>query len=140
MGNVGVQANFVDTQNSILTNLTDNLTYIQLTDLVLDIDSDVIKHQLTDDKIDNVFSLYMNSLQGNMWITNPEWAALLTLTIDVNGVRPLKEWTITWTDQSNIIVTTAFNAQMKTLRPIDSGIGALQLFFRLELDEVIGIG
>ena len=140
MINVGAQANFVDTQDSILTNLTDALTYDQLTDLVLDIDSDVIKHQLTDDKIDNVFSLRMNSLQGNMWITNPEWAALLTLTIDVNGVRPLKEWTITWTDQSNIIVTTAFNAQMKTLRPIDSGIGALQLFFRLELDEVIEIG
>lgn len=139
MGNVGLQDNFIDTQDSILTNLSDSLTYTQLTDLVLDIDSNVTKHQLTDDSIDNVFSLYMNSLQGNMWITNPEWAALLALTVDVDGVRPSKIWTLTWTDQSNVVVTTAFNAQLKTLRPIDIGIGPLQLFFRLELDEVVGI-
>ncbi len=139
MSNVGLQDNFVDTQDSILTNLTDNLTYTQLTDLVLDIDSNVTKHQLTDDTVDNVFSLYMNSLQGNMWVTNPEWAALLALTVDVDGVRPSKVWTLSWTDQSNVIVTTAFNAQLKTLRPIDIGIGPLQLFFRLELDEVVGI-
>lgn len=139
MVNVGIQSNFVDTQNSILTNLTDSLTYTQLVDVTLDIDSTVTKHQLTDDSIDNVFSLYMNSLQGNMWITNPEWEALLALTLDVNGVRPSKIWTITWTDQSNVIVKTAFQAQLKTLRVIDRGVGALQLFFRLELNEVIGI-
>jgi len=139
MVNVGDQDNFVDTQNSILNNISDSLTYDQLTDLILDINSNVTKHQLTDDTIDNVFSLYMNSLEGNMWITNPEWAALLALTVETNGVRPSKGWTLTWTDQSNNIVTTAFNAQMKTLRPIDKGIGVLQLFFRLELDEVIGV-
>lgn len=139
MVDVGVQANFVDTQKSKLTNLTDSLTYNQITDTVLDIDSNVVKHQLTDDTVDNVFSLYMNGVQGNMWITNPEWSALLALTVDVNGVRPSKVWTLEWTDQSNVVVTTAFNAQMKTLRPIDTGIGAVQLFFRLELDEAVGI-
>ncbi len=132
MGDVGVQDNFVDTQESVLTNLTDALTYIQLTDLVTDIDSNVTKHQLTDDTIDNVFSLRMNSIQGNMWVTNPEWAALVVLTVDVAGVRPIKEWELKWVDQSSTSVTTTFNAQMKTLRPIDSGIGAVQLFFRLE--------
>jgi len=139
MVDVGVQANFIDTQDSILTNVSDSLTYSQLTDLILDIDSNVTKHQLTDDTIDNVFSLYMNSLQGNMWVTNPEWAALLALTVDVNGVRPSKVWTLTWTDQSNTVVSTAFNGQMKTLRVIDSGIGAIKLFFRLELDHAAGI-
>lgn len=139
MAAVGLQDHFVDTQDSILTNVSDSLTYTQLTDLVLDIDSNVTKHQLTDDSIDNVFSLYMNSLQGNMWVTNPEWEALLELTRDVDGVRPLKLWTLSWTDQSNIVVTTGFSAQLKTLRSIDIGIGSLQLFFRLELDEAIGI-
>jgi len=139
MADVGSQANFVDTQDAKLTNLSDSLTYIQITDMILDIDSNVTKHQLTDDRIDNVFSLYMNSVQGNMWVTNPQWAALLALTVDVSGVRPSKAWTLEWTDQSGTVVTTAFNAQMKTLRPIDSGIGAQKLFFRLELDEVVGI-
>ena len=66
MADVGVQSNFVDTQDSKLTNFTDSLTYTQLTDLEPDIDSNVTKHQLTNDTIDNVFSLRMNSLQGNM--------------------------------------------------------------------------
>ena len=139
MVNVGVQSNFVDTQDSILTNVSDSKTYTQLTDLVLDVDSTVSKHQLTDDTIDNVFSLLLNSIEGNMWVTNPQWAALLLLTKDVLGVRPVKSWTITWTDQSNTVVTTAINGQMKTLRPIDRGVGAVQLFFRLEGDHVVGV-
>ena len=139
MTDVGSQANFVDTQKATLTNVTDSLTYTQITDFAPDIDSNVTKHELTDDTIDNVFSLYMNSLQGNMWVTNPEWAALLALTVDVNGVRPSKAWKFSWTDQSNTTVETAFNGQMKTLRPIDKGIGAVQLFFRIETDEVMGI-
>jgi len=137
MVNVGSQANFVDTQDSVLTNVTDSLTYTQLTDLVPDIDSNVTKHELTDDTIDNVFSLRMNSLQGNMWVTNPEWDALETLTVDVAGVRPKKVWNLVWTDQSTTVKTSAFNAQMKTLRPIDKGIGAVQLFFRLEADGTV---
>lgn len=137
MVDAGVQDNFVDTQQSVLTNLTDSLTYIQLTDLVTDIDSNVTKHQLTDDTIDNVFSRRMNSLQGNMWVTNPEWAALVLLTLDVAGVRPIKSWELKWIDQSNTSVTTTFNAQMKTLRPIDNGIGAVKLFFRLESTDTV---
>jgi len=139
MAEAGIQDNFVDAQDSVLTNLTDSLTYIQITDLILDIDSNVTKHQLTDDTIDNVFSLYMNSMQGNMWATNPEWAALVTLTVDVAGVRPVKSWELKWVDQSNTSVTTTFNAQLKTLRPTDRGVGAVQLFFRLELEEAVTI-
>jgi len=139
MVNAGSQNNFVDTQKSTLTNVTDSLTYIQLTDLVPDIDSNITKHQLTDDTIDNVFSLRMNSLQGNMWVTNPEWETLVILTADVDGVRPKKVWRLTWTDQSNTTITTNFNAQMKTLRPIDDGIGAVKLFFRLEGDGTVGV-
>jgi len=137
MSDVGLQKNFVDTQDSVLTNLTDSLTYIQLTDLMTDIDSNVTKHQLTDDTIDNIFSLRMNSIQGNMWVTNPEWAALVLLTVDVDGIRPIKSWELKLVDQSNTSVTTTFNAQMKTLRPIDTGIGAVKLFFRLEGTDTV---
>jgi len=139
MSDVGFQVDLVDTQDSILTNVTNDKTYIQLTDLVLDIDSNVTKHQLSDDTINNVFSLRMISIQGNMWITNPEWADLVVLTVDVNGVLPSKAWTLVWTDRSNTSVTTTINAQMKTLRVIDRGIAALQLFFRLEGDETVGV-
>lgn len=137
MVDVGSQSNFVDTQDAILTNITDNLTYLQVTDLILDIDSNVTKHQLTDDTIDNVFSLLLNSIQGNMWVTNPEWTALVVLTVDVDGVRPTRIWELKWIDQSGTSVTTFVSAQLKTLRPIDRGIGAIQLFFRLEASKTV---
>lgn len=137
MVNVGNQSNFVDTQQYKLTNVTDSLTYIQLTDVTLDLDSNVTKHQLTDDTINNVFSLYMSGVQGNMWLTNPQWDALVVLTVDVGGIRPIKSWSLIQTDQSNTIKTTTFNAQLKTLREVDSGIGAVQVFFKLELQETV---
>ena len=57
MVDTGVQANFVDTQQITLTNTTDSLTYIQITDFETNIDSNVTKHHLTDDTVDNVFDL-----------------------------------------------------------------------------------
>ena len=138
MTDVGFQKDFIDTQKAILTNITDAArTYIQLTDLVMDLDSNVTKHQLTNNTIDNVFSLSISSVQGNMWLTTNEWLLLVGLLVDSNGVRPIKSWKLEWTDQSNVTKTTTFVAQMKTLRPIDSGIGAIKLFFRLELNESV---
>jgi len=139
MVGVGTQATFVDTQDSNLTNTTDSKTYTQLTDLMLDIDSNVTKHHLTDDTVDNVFDLYANFIQGNMWVTSGEWADLIALTVDVGGVRPIKIWTLQWTDQSGNNINTSINGQIKTLRPIDSGIGAVQLFFRIEGDEALTV-
>jgi len=139
MVNVGIPGDFIDSQNFNLTNDTDAKTYKQLTDIIVDIDSDVTKHQLTNNTINNVFSLSMISIQGNMWITAPQWAELVLLTIEVNGVRPIKSWELEWIDNSNVLLTTQFKAQMKTLRVIDNGIGNVQLFFRLECTEFINV-
>ena len=128
----GIPAEFVDTQDVSLTNTTDSITYLQLTNVVFDIDSTVEKHQTTDNQIDNVFSLYMNSIEGNMRVTTPDFNPLFILTVDVSGVRPLKLWSVAWTDGTGNTVTTSFNGQMKTLRPIDSGLGVVDLFFRIK--------
>lgn len=139
MSNIGNPANFVDTQDVSLTNLSDSKTYLQLTDVYFDIDSTVEKNQLTDDTIDNVFSLYMNFIEGNMRVTTSEWADLITLTKDVSGIRPVKLWQVKWIDATNKSKTTSFNGQLKTLRPTDSGLGVVNLFFRIETDEAISV-
>ena len=136
---VGVPQNFVDTQDVSLENVSDGLIYPQLTDVNFTVDSNIEKNQLTDDRIDNVFSLRMISIEGNMVVTNPEWTALLALTVDVNGIRPVKIWQVSWTDATGTTVSTAFNGQMQTLQPIDSGLGSVTLFFRIQSDEVAGI-
>ena len=139
MVNVGVPENFVDTQDVSLENLSDSLTYTQLTDVNFSIDSNLEKNQRTDDQIDNVFSLRMISIEGNMVVTNPEWAALLALTVDVNGIRPVKVWKVNWTDATGITVSTAFNGQLQTLTPVDIGLGTFTLFFRTQSNETAGI-
>ena len=139
MANAGSPNNFVDTQDISLTNVTDSLTYIQLTDVITDISSTVTKHHLTDDTIDNVFSLRLNSIQGNMVLTTSELAALVVLTVDVSGVRPVKVWSVAFTDRSSSTKTISFNGQLKDLRPIDDGSDAVRMFFRLEADEAVSV-
>lgn len=139
MVDTGSSSNFVDTQDVSLTNVTDALTYLQLTDVIPDITSTVTKHQLTDDSIDNVFSLRLNSIQGNMVLTTPQLAALVTLTVDVAGVRPAKIWTVAFTDSSGLSTSLVFSAQLKDLRPIDDGSDAVRMFFRLEATAVVSV-
>ena len=139
MVDVGSQANFVDTQKVSLVNTSDSKTYVQITDASWEIDSTVTKHHLTDDQVDNVFDLYANFIQGNMWVTTPEYPDLIALTVDVAGVRPTKVWQIVITDQSGLSNTITINGQMKTLKLIDTGIGAVKLFFHIEADQALGV-
>lgn len=139
MANTGLPKDFVDTQDVSLTNVTDGLTYLQLTDVVPEITSTVTKHQLTDDSIDNVFSLRLNAIQGNMVLTTPQLAALVQLTLDVAGVRPLKIWTAKFIAASGLSTSLVFEAQLKDLRPIDDGSDAVRMFFRLEATAVVSV-
>ena len=139
MTDVGTEKDFVDTQGISLTNTTDALTYTQLTDVDFLIDSNVTKHQLTDDRIDNVFSLFMNYIEANITLTTPEVAALVLLTKDVDGIRPKRVWTLNMDDSNNASKSTSFNGQVKTLRIIDPGISVTKLFIRIEGDETVTV-
>lgn len=137
MVDVGTQENTVQTQKVIITNETDSKTYIQATIVNFTIDSNVTKHQLNDDTIDNSFSLPMNSIEGTLRITIPEWADLVTLTKDVNGIRPIKSWSVKWTDDSGNTATTTFDGQLKTLISTDDGLQKLRVNFRIEATEKV---
>lgn len=139
MVDVGSADNWVDTQQARLTNTTDGLTYIQMTDSIQDIDSNVTRHELTDDTVDNVFSLYMNSIEGNMWVTQPQVAALITLTQDVAGVRPKRIWTLELTDNSNNVITIAFVAQLKIFRIIRNNLGNVKVFIKLIANQTVSV-
>ncbi len=139
MVDVGLKTDTVDTQDVALTNVSDSKTYLQLTDVIPDISSNVTKHQLTDDTIHQVFSLRMNSIQGNILLTTPEIAALVVLTVDVAGVRPIKTWSVAFTDGVGSTTSLVFNAQLKDFRLIDSGIGVATMFFRLEATESVAV-
>lgn len=139
MADTGLEENFVDTQGVSLTNETDDLTYIQLTNVNFQIDNHVEKHQLTDGSVDNIFSLYMNYIEANITVTTLQIAALVALTVDLNGVRPSKVWKLGLNDSDDKTTTISINGQVKTLRFIDIGVSVVKLFIRIEGDEVLSV-
>jgi len=135
MVDAGVQANFVDTQDVTLTNVPDSLTYTQLTDVELILSRTFTKHQLTDDTIDNIPSLKMISIRGNMVLTNPEIPALVDLYISSEA----RLWKIDYTDFSNTNKNITTSAKIFDFHIIDSGADVTRAFIHLEGNEVLSV-
>lgn len=135
MPDVGIVSNFIDTQDAKLTNTTDNKTYIQLLTSTLFLDNNVSKHQLTNDTIDNIYSLNMISLEGVMVLTRSEWADL----VSIYNSKTQKIWSLAWKDATNVTITTSIVGEIKLLTPIDSGEGALTLSFRIEGIQTVAV-
>jgi len=132
----GLISDTVDTQDVTLTNVTDGLKYSQLRNVIVDIDRNVTKHQLTNDTIDNVYSLIMNSIQGNILLTTPEIVGLVALAISLDN----KVWKVTYANANGVSTLISFEAQLKTFRPEDNGErGPTEFFFRLEATEVVSV-
>lgn len=136
MSFVGLISDTVDTQDVSIENVTDGLIYSQLRNVTVDIDRNVTKHQLTDDTIDNIYSLNMNSIQGNMLLTTLEISGLVALSVTLDT----KIWKVDYQDASGGSRSISFVAQLKTFRPEDTGDrGPIEFFFRLEAEETISV-
>ena len=135
MADVGLEKNLVNSQDVELTNVGDSKTYIQLMNVEMDIDRKVTKHQLTNDTVQNVYSLFMNGMQGNIALTTPQVADWTTLATSL----ATKEWQVKFFDSNNQSVSISFDAEVKTFRPIDDGETDATHFFRLEADGVITV-
>jgi len=139
MVDVGVPANFVDTQDVNITNATDSKTYKQLTNVTFSINRTVHKQFLTDDTIDNLASMRHISMSGKMVITNPEVADLITLTGSGAAAPTTKLWRIVYVDSSNTTKTISINGQLMVFDIIDTGISVTTANFSIEGDEVISV-
>jgi len=139
MVNVGVPANFVDTQDVNLTNLSDSKTYKQLTNVTLSITRTVHKHFLTDDTIDNLASMRHISMSGKMVVTNPEVADLVALTGTTAAAPVSKVWNITYADSSGTTNIISINGQLMVFDIIDTGSAVTTANFSLEGDAVLAV-
>lgn len=137
MVNVGVPANFVDTQDVNLTNFSDSKTYKQLTNVTLSISRTVSKRFLTDDKILNLTSMRHILFSGTMIVTNPEIPALVTLTGTGAAAPIVKIWDITYVDSSGTSKTISINGQLMVFDIIDTGIAVTTANFSLEGDSLL---
>ena len=129
-------ADRVDTQDATLQNTTNSETFTQLTNLFFDISSNLTRHQLTDDTIDNLWDLRVNAIEGDMILTVPEITKWVGYTLHSNGKPPIKVWVLTYTPVAGSADTLTFNGQVSTFRPSDSGSNVLTYHFRIEGTDV----
>jgi hypothetical protein len=140
MADVGVPVDFIDTQDITITNQTDSLTYKQATNLRTFIKGDLTRRQRTDSVFENLWDLRHIAYEADIMVTQPEIAALVTLTVQTNNQLPIKSWAITMSDEGGTSTTITLNAQLAKLEFIDEGIGAMKYNIRLEgADTTLGV-
>lgn len=122
--NVGVEANFVDTQGLTLENVTDGLIYDQVLTLdAIDILHSVKFHQLTNDTVEKILSLTDAQIGVTMLVTEPELALLVNLATQTAAQSPQREWTVHITDQSNNTTDLGGIAKISEFKIVDAGVG-----------------
>ena len=122
--NVGVEANFVDTQGLTLENVTDGLIYNQVLTLdAIDILHSVKFHQLTNDTVEKLFSLADAQVGVTMLVTQPELALLVNLSTQTAAQSPQRNWNVNITDQSNNTTVLGGIAIISEFKIVDSGVG-----------------
>jgi len=138
---VGDESGFVDTQGLEVEQTTDGLIYEQVISVTpADVDHNMNFHQLTNDTVDKTFSLTNAAFEIVMMVTQPELNDLLNLVIPVQAQLTTKGWEIRITDQSNRTTVLSGTASMKDLKFLDTGLGAVQLSFRLEFLNRVDVG
>jgi len=113
MVDAGELLEYVNAGNVSFTNVTDSQTYKQMYRVKADITQDVIKKQTISNTIDKQFELRDFAIEGDIWITDPEIAAWVLLTIQTNNLPPAKSFNIVFTadDGGTATITGTFRVK-----------------------------
>ena len=141
MSAVGSRINYVDTQDVSLEVGTENQIFTQVTNVRINREHNVTTHYLTDDTVERIANLEIPSIEGDVVLTTPQitiWNTLLTTTVHVEdvtvgGLLPVRDWTLTFTDQDNNPASYVLTSGKVTqFYAIDSGLGAATHHFVIE--------
>lgn len=134
MSAVGIRINYVDTQDVSLQVSSENLIFTQVTNVRINRERDVTTHYLTDDTVERISNLEIPSIEGDVVLTIPQIAQWnVYLVSDSQGLLPTRDWTLTFTDQSNSSASyILISAKLTQFYAIDTGLGALTHHFIIE--------
>jgi len=131
MVNVGIPADYVDTQSVVVTNQTDSLTYDQVTNVRFFVDTAYTYRQRTDIILELLTDLRHQFIEFDAMLTQPEVVALYNLTTPTNNTVPEKSWKIDMTDEGGSTATVTVTGMLAKLEFIDEGIGAMKYRLRI---------
>ena len=134
MSAVGNRANYVDTQDVSLTVSVEGFTFTQVTNVRINREHNVTTHYLTDDTVERIANLEIPLIEGDVILTPPQtifWNLLLET--DSQGLLIVRNWTLTFTDQSGSEANyTLTSGKITQFYAIDSGLGASTHHFVIE--------
>lgn len=136
MSATGLFSKYVNVQKMTLTNLSDNIKYTQITNLIFDIMRASHFKSLMDGSMERLFGVANNALEFDVMLTVPEVAGLVNLTAIVDPVTdrklPVKAWRITGTSIDNSIFNIDFIGSVVSLRTLRPNAGAGEHHVRIE--------
>jgi len=136
MSATGLFSKYVNVQKMTLTNLSDNIKYTQITNLIFDIMRASHFKSLMDGSMERLFGVANNALEFDVMLTVPEVAGLVDLTEIVDPVTdrklPVKAWRITGTSIDNSIFNIDFIGSVVSLRTLRPNAGASEHHVRIE--------
>lgn len=127
---------FVDTQNILLRNLTDGVTYTQATEIKANFEADLTRRQLTNNEFENLWDLLHGTYEAEIMVTTGQVVALIALMQQTNNQPPTKTWRITMVSDIGSTTTIEGSAQLGKLRFVDEGIGSMKYAIRLDFTSV----
>lgn len=138
MVNVGVPADYVDTQDVVVTNQTDSLTYDQVTNVRFFVDTPYTYRQRSDSVLELLSDLRRQAFEFDIMLTEPEVVALYDLTTPVNNIVPIKSWSIVMTDEGGSAATITGSGILAKLEFVDEGIGSMKYNLRIVFQTEAG--
>ena len=139
MSAVGTRQKLVNAQKMTLTNVTDNQSYTQLSNLVYDITRSTKFKSLQNATMERLFGVANNSLEFDILLTVPQVATFIDLTRIISNVNrnlPVKSWRITGTSKDGTTFTITFSGSVVALRTIRPNAGAGEHHIRIESTDI----
>ena len=134
----GTYAEFVDTQDVILDNLTDGIIYDQVKTIApFEIEHDMEEHHTCTGYVEKLTSLDGVKLECRAILTEADLPALLTLSLVSNSKLPVKNWRVSFTSFNNLTATVTGLAKMFTFKIVDRGVDVVMVEFTLQFESDI---
>ncbi len=137
----GFYSEFVDTQNVIVTNVSDGITYRQaMTVLPFGIRHEIVEHHLTTEYIEKLSSLDSVSVPITAILTQPDLKPLMQLALVINAKIQVKTWKINFVDFKDNARDISGKAKMFDFNILDKGEDIVTVAWRLEFEsDMVGL-
>lgn len=137
MADAGELNEYVNAGKVTITNSTDALTFKQLSNIRISIDTAVTKRQRTDSVLEKLVDLRDFIIEGEIYLTEPELVTWVGYTAQTNNKLPEKLFLVTFTDEQGNPTTISSDFILTRLQYVAPEKG--YVIYTIRLDSVGGV-